>query len=68
MLTKDIKTIVSKWSKDVRVDLNFQDVINRFTEEFGEPANNGKEWPTICVFAGDDLVVDWDMAHAANTS
>ena len=68
MLTKDIKTIVSKWSKDVRVELNFQDVINRFTEEFGEPANNGKEWPAICVFAGDDLVVDWDMAHAANTS
>lgn len=68
MLTKDIKTIVSKWSKDVRVELNFQDVINRFTEEFGEPANNGKEWPAICVFAADDLVVEWDMGHAANSS
>jgi hypothetical protein len=37
------------------------------TEEFGEPLN-GKEWPTIRVFASDDLVADWDVSHAANTS
>jgi hypothetical protein len=65
--TNKIKTIVSAWKKDARVELNTQDVINRMTEEFGEPLN-GKEWPTIRVFASDDLVADWDVSHAANTS
>ena len=65
--TNNIKTIVSSWKKDARVELNSQDVINRLTEEFGEPVN-GKEWPTIKVFAADDLVVDWDAAHEAQTS
>ena len=65
--TNKIKTIVSSWKKDARVELNTQEVINRLTEEFGEPVN-GKEWPTIYVFASDDLVTDWDAAHAANTS
>jgi hypothetical protein len=49
------------------VDLNSQDVINRLTEEFGEPVN-GKEWPTIEVFGSDEGATDWDMAHAANSS
>jgi phage/plasmid-associated DNA primase len=65
--TNKIKTIVSSWKKDARVELNTQDVVNRMTEEFGEPVN-GKEWPTIRVFASDDLVADWDVSHAANTS
>jgi len=65
--TNKIKTIVSAWKKDARVELNTQDVVNRMTEEFGEPVN-GKEWPTIRVFASDDLVADWDVSHAANTS
>jgi len=65
--TNKIKTIVSSWKKDARVELNTQDVINRMTEEFGEPVN-GKEWPSIRVFGSDDAVADWDMAHAANTS
>jgi P4 family phage/plasmid primase-like protien len=67
--TDKIKTIVSAWKKEARVDLNVQDVVNRLTEDFGEPSGKGgKEWPMIRVFAADDLVVDWDMAHAANTS
>jgi hypothetical protein len=67
MTTNKIKTIVSAWKKDARVELNVQDVVNRLTEDFGEPVN-GKEWPTIKVFAADDLVLDWDAAHAANHS
>lgn len=67
MTTNKIKTIVSSWKKDARVDLNSQDVINRLTEEFGEPVN-GKEWPTIEVFGSDEGATDWDMAHAANSS
>jgi P4 family phage/plasmid primase-like protien len=66
--TNKIKTIVSAWKKEARVDLNIQDVINRLTEDFGEPTDGGKLWPTIKVFAADDLVLDWDVAHAANTS
>jgi len=65
--TNKIKTIISAWKKDARVELNSQELVNRLTEEFGEPLN-GKEWPTIMVFASDDLVTDWDTDHAANTS
>jgi hypothetical protein len=50
------------------VELNIQDVINRLTEDFGEPTNGGKLWPTIKVFAADDLALDWDVSHAANHS
>lgn len=67
VVTNKIKTIVSSWKKDARVELNSQDVINRLTEEFGEPIN-GKEWPTIEVFGSDEAVVDWDISHAANSS
>jgi len=67
MTTNKIKTIVTAWKKDARVELNSQDVINRLTEEFGEPVN-GKEWPTIEVFGSDEGATDWDMAHAANSS
>ena len=67
MTSNKIKTIVSSWKKEARVDLNSQDVLNRLAEEFGEPAN-GKEWPRIRVFASDEMVADWDAAHAANTS
>jgi phage/plasmid-associated DNA primase len=67
MTTNKIKTIVTAWKKDARVELNTQDVINRLTEEFGEPTN-GKEWPTIEVFGSDEGATDWDMAHAANSS
>lgn len=65
--TNKIKTIVSAWKKEARVELNSQDVINRLTEEFGEPVN-GKEWPTIQVFGSDEGATDWDMGHAANSS
>jgi phage/plasmid-associated DNA primase len=65
--TNKLKTIISMWRKDARVELTAQDAINRLTEEFGEPVN-GKEWPTIKVFGSDDQVVDWDAAHAANSS
>lgn len=65
--TNKIKTIITNWKKEARVELSAQDAINRLTEEFGEPVN-GKEWPTICVFASDEEVVDWDASHAANTS
>ena len=67
--TDKIKTIVSAWKKEARVELNVQDVVNRLTEDFGEPSGKGgKEWPMIKVFAADDLVLDWDAAHAANHS
>jgi phage/plasmid-associated DNA primase len=65
--TNKIKTIVAAWKKDARVELNTQDVVNRMTEEFGEPLN-GKEWQTIRVFASDEMVADWDAAQAVNTS
>lgn len=67
MTTNKIKTIISNWRKEAKVDLNTQEAINRLTEEFGEPVN-GKEWHTIKVFGSDDAVVDWDAAHAAETS
>jgi phage/plasmid-associated DNA primase len=67
--TDKIKTIVTAWKKEARVELNVQDVVNRLTEDFGEPSGKGgKEWPMIKVFAADDLVIDWDAAHAANHS
>ena len=62
-----IKTIVTAWKKDARVELNSQDVLNRMAEEYGEPVN-GKEWVKIRVFGSDGEVADWDAAHAANTS
>jgi len=65
--TNKIKTIVVNWRKEAKVDLNVQDVVNRLTEEFGEPTN-GKEWQTIKVFAADDLVADWDTSHEVNAS
>ena len=67
MTSNKIKTIVSQWKKDARVDLNVQDVLNRLAAEFGEP-QKGKEWPTIKVLGSDDAVADWDAAHAANSS
>jgi len=67
--TDKIKTIVSAWKKEARVELNVQDVVNRLTEDFGEPSGKGgKEWPMIKVFAADDLTLDWDASHAANHS
>ena len=68
MTTNKIKTIVSAWKKEARVELNVQDVVNRLTEDFGEPTDGGKLWPTIKVFAADDSVLDWDASHAANHS
>jgi phage/plasmid-associated DNA primase len=62
--TNKIKSILSLWKKDARVELSAQDAINRLTEEFGEPLN-GKEWPTIRVFSTDEEVADWDSSHTA---
>ena len=49
------------------MDINSLDLLSRLMTEFGEP-RNGKEWPTIKVFGSEDAVVDWDAAHAANSS
>jgi phage/plasmid-associated DNA primase len=65
--TNKIKSMLTAWKKDVRVELSWQDVINRLTEEFGEPMN-GKEWPTIRVFSSEDEVLNWDQEGAANAS
>ena len=65
--TNKIKSILSLWKKDARVEISWQDVINRLTEEFGEPMN-GKEWPTIKVFSSDEEVLNWDQTGAANAS
>jgi phage/plasmid-associated DNA primase len=62
-----IKSILSLWKKEARVELSAQEAINRLTEEFGEPIN-GKEWPTIRVFSSDEEVADWDASHAASAS
>ena len=67
MKTNQIKTILANWKRDARVELSAQEVLNRLTEEHGEPLN-GKEWPTIRVFASDEEVADWDAAHGANSS
>lgn len=67
MKTNQIKTILAAWKRDTRVELSWQEVLNRLTEEFGEPLN-GKEWPTIRVFATDEEVADWDLSHSANQS
>jgi len=63
--TRQITAIVNAWKKDVRVELDAKAVINRLTEEFGEPMN-GKEWPVIKVFGADDLVAEWDASHVEN--
>lgn len=65
--TNQIKTILASWKREARVELSAQEVLNRLTEEYGEPLN-GKEWPTIRVFASDEEVADWDASHAANSS
>ena len=62
MLTNKIKTIISAWRKEARLDLNMQETIEHLKEEFGEPVN-GKEWHTIKVFGSDYAVADWDAAH-----
>ncbi len=67
MKTNQIKTILAVWKRETRVELSAQEVLNRLTEEFGEPLN-GKEWPTIRVFATDEEVADWDASHSANHS
>ena len=67
LTSNNIKTILSSWKKDARVEINYQDVLNRLAAEFGEP-RGGKEWLHVVVFSSDDAVVDWDAAHAANTS
>lgn len=66
--TNKLKTMISAWRKDARVELNAQEAINRLIEEFGEPINANKEWTNIMVFGSDEAVVDWDAANAANSS
>jgi phage/plasmid-associated DNA primase len=65
--TNTIKTILANWKREARVDLSAQEVLQRMAEEYGEPIN-GKEWPTIRIFATDEEVADWDHGHAANAS
>ena len=66
--TNKLKTIISSWRKEARVELNAQEAINRIVEEFGEPINANKEWTNIMIFGSDEAVVDWDAANAANSS
>jgi P4 family phage/plasmid primase-like protien len=64
MLTRKIENIFRAWKKEVGViGLEFAEVVKRLTEEFDEPINGGKEWPTIRVFGNDDEVVEWDRDH-----
>jgi P4 family phage/plasmid primase-like protien len=60
MKTNQIKTILA-------VELSAQEVLNRLTEEYGEPLN-GNLWPTIRVFSTEEEVADWDHGHAASSS
>ena len=69
--SKDIHTRFNAWKQAqggtrAGITLDVKEVIERMSEEFGDPVN-GKEWPTIYVFA-EDQVVEWDAEHAANTS
>jgi P4 family phage/plasmid primase-like protien len=67
MKTNQIKTILAAWKREARVELSVQEVLNRLTEEFGEPLN-GNLWPTIRVFSTEEEVADWDHGHAASAS
>ncbi len=67
MKTNQIKTILAAWKREARVELSAQEVLNRLTEEYGEPLN-GNLWPTIRVFSTEEEVADWDHSHAASSS
>lgn len=64
--TKAIKSILAAWNKDAKVSLDLDTVINRLSEEFGEPMN-GKLWPAIMVFSDDGLVAEHDAKHEVHT-
>lgn len=57
--TNKIKTIVTSWKKDKKVEILTSYVIERLTEMFGKPMNE-KEWPLFKVFAADEFVEEWD--------
>jgi hypothetical protein len=62
--SRQITTILNAWKKEVRVEIDAKTVIQRLTDEFGEPMN-GKEWPVIMVFGSDEAVAEWDGKLAA---
>ena len=57
--SRQITTILNAWKKEVRVEIDAKTVVQRLTDEFGEPMN-GKEWPVIMVFGSDEAVAEWD--------
>jgi P4 family phage/plasmid primase-like protien len=65
--TQNIRRMVIKWKNDNKVKIDPDEFMNRLVAEFGMP-DRGTEWPMINVFDNDDAVVDWDAAHAANSS
>ena len=60
--TKAIKSILASWNKDAKVTLDLPTVVNRLSEEFGEPMN-GKLWPAIMVFSDEGQVAEHDAKH-----
>jgi P4 family phage/plasmid primase-like protien len=63
--TKAIKSILAAWNKDAKVSLDLDTVVNRLSEEFGEPMN-GKLWPAIMVFSDEGEVAGHDAKHEAH--
>ena len=59
--TNKIKTIVTAWKKDAKVEINSSYVIERLTKMFGEP-RDGCKW-NILVFVTRGQVIDWDDEH-----
>jgi len=60
--TNKIKTIVTAWKKDARVEVSAADVIERLTKLYGEPAD-GKSW-RLKVFGSRGEMIDWDDTHS----
>ena len=65
--TRRIRQMLIKWKNESKVKIDPDEFMNRLIAEFGMP-DRGDEWPMINVFDNDDAVVDWDAAHAANSS
>lgn len=57
-----IKTIVTAWKKEARVEINSASVIDRLSRMFGEPVDQ-KYW-RIKVFATRGQAIDWDDEHS----
>ena len=56
---KKLRTIVTQWKRDNKVDLTHTEVINRLNDEFGQ-AEQEKFWTGFFLFGSDEEVADWD--------